>query len=280
MKIGIVISLRKDPDLAGTRGVIRRLQTHGAEVMIESKVRGRLDEPGVRLAEDEEIGALSDCILAVGGDGTFLRAAHIATPRRTPILGINRGRLGYLSEIETGETELLERLFTGEYNIENRMMVRAEVRREGRIAFSGTGLNEAVVQNGRTARVLEFEISADGSTVGRYRADGVILATPTGSTAYALAAGGPIMDPLMQGLLMVPICPHALGARAVLFSDRAALEIRIPFLKNREAILAVDGGNTFALEENDVVRVARAAEETRMIRLKHRSFHEILNSKL
>lgn len=280
MKIGIIMSLRKDPNFKGTKAVAQRLKAKGAEVFLEEKGKAFNNKTGLKTVSEDFLAQEADFLLSIGGDGTFLRAAHIAVKKQIPILGINFGRLGYLTELEVSEIAMLDRLVEGNYRIEKRMMLRAEVIRDHKIIKAALALNEAALQNGRISRILEYEVCANGKPVGTYAADGVLFSTPTGSTAYALAAGGPIIDPAVSGLLFVPICAHALAARAVLFSDQTELSVHIPFLRGREAFLSVDGREIARLSENDFVRIMRAEEETRVVRFKELGFHEILNQKL
>ena len=280
MKIGLVTSEKKDAGLKKAAQIAACLMELGAEVCCEQSAGALLSPLGVRPMEEAALSNCCDMIVSVGGDGTFLRGAHIAAPSELPIVGVNLGKLGYLTEVEPAESENLRALISGDFTTEERMMLTAEVVRQGAVVDSFLGLNEAVIQNGMIARMLDFVVLCNNKQVVSYSADGILLSTPTGSTAYSLAAGGPVIDPALSCLLMLPICPHSLRARAVVFSDHSVLEVSISTLKNKDAYLSVDGRNTFPLQEGDRVRVRRAELATKVIKLNDRSFFEILNSKL
>ncbi len=278
-KIGLVTSEKKDTGLKKAAQIARELLALGAEVFCEEGAES-LASLGVRPLSDELLSDACEGIITVGGDGTFLRGAHIAAPRELPIVGVNLGRLGYLTELEPTESGLLRALLAEEFTTEERMMLRADVLREDRVTGSFLGLNEAVIQNGMIARILDFVILCNTRQVVSYSADGVLVSTPTGSTAYSLSAGGPVIDPALRCFLLLPICPHSLRARPVIFSDQSELSVEIGTLEGKDAYLSVDGRNTFPLMGGDRVRVRRAELVTRMIKFNNRSFFEILNQKL
>jgi NAD+ kinase len=198
-------------------------------------------------------------LIAVGGDGTMLRAGHLCAPCGVPILGINLGRLGFLIQVQQNEWhDMLERLFKGEAWIENRMMLRVEHIRAGEVIGSWQALNEAVVGRGQYLRPVKLAASADGHHLTTYIADGLIAATATGSTAYALAAGGPILPPELRNILIVPIAPHLSVDRAVVLAEGSSISIEV---KSENAVLSVDGAIPTGLAEDDRVDV-HAAEYT------------------
>ncbi len=200
-----------------------------------------------------------DLMITLGGDGTMLRAGHLCAPYGVPILGINMGRLGFLIQIERTEWRtMLDRLFAGEAWLEHRMMLRAELYRGGEEQGHWYALNEVVVARGQFIRPVRLTVSADGYLLTSYIADGLIAATPTGSTAYALAAGGPILPPELRNILLVPIAPHLSVDRAVVLAEGSAVNILV---KSENAVLSVDGQVPVGLSEEDTVRV-RAAEFT------------------
>lgn len=200
-----------------------------------------------------------DMLIAVGGDGTMLRAGHLCAPYKIPILGINLGRLGFLIQVQSHEwREMLDRLFKGEAWIENRMMLRVKHLRAGETIGSWQALNEAVVGRGQYLRPVRLAASADGHLLTTYIADGLIAATPTGSTAYALAAGGPILPPELRNILIVPIAPHLSVDRAVVLAEGSSVSI---IVKSENAILSVDGAAPVGLADDDRVDI-HAAEYT------------------
>ena len=198
-----------------------------------------------------------DMLIAVGGDGTMLRAGHLCAPSGVPILGINLGRLGFLIQIERDEWHpMLERLFNGEAWIENRMMIHAEHVRAGEVLGHWHELNEAVVSRGQNLRPVRLTASVDGRVLTTYVCDGLIASTPTGSTAYALAAGGPILPPDLRNILIVPIAPHLSVDRAVVLAEGSSVSI---IVKSENAVFSVDGQSPMPLAEDDHMDV-RAAE--------------------
>ena len=206
-----------------------------------------------------------DLLVAVGGDGTMLRAAHLCAPYGIPILGVNLGRLGFLIQIPREEwRDAFEKLLQGEYWIENRMMILVEHRRGKKTLGSWHALNEAVVCRGQPVRSVHVSASVDGRLLTNYVADGLIAATPTGSTAYALAAGGPILPPELRNILLVPIAPHLSVDRAVVLSEGSS--VRITLTGADHAVLSVDGQNPMELAEHDSVDIRAGDYAARFIR--------------
>jgi len=222
-----------------------------------------------------------DAILVLGGDGTFLAAAREASRADVPILGVNLGGLGFLTE--TAESDLyvvLERLIAGDVEIEPRMMVEARVgSRRGKAAWTGCGLNDVVIHQSDESRMVQLELRIGRTSIGTLAADGLIVATPTGSTAYSLSAGGPIVGPTIQALLATPICPHSLAFRPLLVGANEKLRVRVGANVNR-ARLTVDGQISRLLQAGDDVEIRRARARVSMLSLKRESFYEVLREKL
>lgn len=205
-----------------------------------------------------------DLLIAIGGDGTMLRAGHLCAPCNLPIMAINLGKLGFLIQVQSAEwPEMFDRLFNGDSWIENRMMLRVEHLRAGDVIGSWYALNEAVVGRGQFLRPVKLAASADGHLLTTYIADGLIAATPTGSTAYALAAGGPILPPELRNILIVPIAPHFSVDRAVVVAEGSSISIDV---KSENTVLSVDGGLPIGLEEDDRVEIRAAEFTTQFIR--------------
>ena len=228
----------------------------------------------------DSIYAKSDLIIAIGGDGVMLEAARRATPCGIPILGINMGRVGYMTELEMNEIALLDKIFTGEFYLDERAMLRVDIRsNKGQSRFSAYALNEAVIAKGATARIIDLELSDNGRLVSEYRADGIVIATPTGSTAYSLSAGGPIVDPALSCFCVTPICPHSLIARPLIFPDSAKLEIKNICVREKLLHLTVDGKATFDLFFGDTVVVTKATINTKLLRIKDEDFYSKIRMK-
>lgn len=222
-----------------------------------------------------------DMIIVLGGDGSILSAARYCISSGTPILGINLGRLGYMAEIEADETEMLSRLFDGTFRIEERLMLDVSVYRKGeRLVSHASALNDAVISNGSVARMVDIELSEGGVFVSNYRSDGLIFATPTGSTAYSLSAGGPVVDPKMQCICVTPVCPHSFAAKPIIFSDGALLSAKNICDREKSLFLTLDGKVNIELFRGDTVKVKKSTAVTRLIKLKDKGFYSVLHSKM
>ena len=228
----------------------------------------------------EEVYDSSDLVIRIGGDGVMLEAARRATPAAIPILGINMGRVGYMTELEMTELDLLEKIFEGDYYLDERAMLRVEIRsNNGSSKFTAYALNEAVVANGSTARIIDLQLSDNGRLVSEYRADGLVIATPTGSTAYSLSAGGPIIDPKLSCFCVTPICPHSLIARPLIFPDSAVLEVKNICVREKVLHLTVDGRATFDLYFGDTAIITRSALQAKLLRIKNDDFYSKIRMK-
>lgn len=222
----------------------------------------------------------ADMLICFGGDGTILHSSKIATRHHVPILGVNMGTMGFMAELESSELPLLTRIATGDYRIEKRMMLRVTVHNEGKELFDETALNDAVITKGAVARVIQMAVECDGVEAINCSGDGVIVCTPTGSTAYSMSAGGPIVEPSAQNIIITPICAHAIQAKGLVTAPWRTVTVRLGKLGRRNAFLSVDGGRAFRLMPGDVVTVRKSEQDTRLVRLKDTSFYEIVNNKL
>ncbi len=227
------------------------------------------------------IGSEIDLAIVVGGDGTLLNVARDLAPHRVPIIGVNLGRLGFLADIQA-EHMIAEigKILDGDFQTENRLLLHAEIMRKGRIVHNASAFNDVIVSKGELARMIEFETYLDGEFVNSTRGDGVIVASPTGSTAYALSAGGPILHPSLEAIAVVPICPHTLSNRPIVFSSDSIVEILITRLADQHAYASFDGQSTFTLEDNDRVYVRRAETEVELLHPSDRSHFEVMRIKL
>ena len=215
-----------------------------------------------------------------GGDGTILHSAREATPRNVPVLGVNLGSIGFMAELEHNELSLLSRLASGRFGIERRMMLDVTVRREGRPVFTESALNDAVVTKGAVARVLDLEVTGDRVVISSFSGDGIVVATPTGSTAYSMAAGGPIVEPTAENIIITPICAHSLHAKPFVLDSARSVGIRLTPGGKKTAYLSVDGGRAFRIQPGDWVDCRRSRQVTRLVKLTGRSFYDRINQKL
>ena len=221
----------------------------------------------------------ADVIICFGGDGTILHMAKTATRHNLPILGVNIGTMGFMAELEASELHELARLATDDYAIDSRMMLDVCVQRDRDIIFHESGLNDVVITKGAVARIVHLCVSCDGIEVMECGGDGVIVATPTGSTAYSLSAGGPIVEPEAHSILVTPICAHDMASRCIVASERRVIQVELTRNARRNAFLSVDGGKSLKLNMGDVATIRKAEKETKLIRLKQRSFYDVVNAK-
>ena len=227
---------------------------------------------------DRELGN-ADMVICFGGDGTILHMAKTATRKGIPILGVNIGTMGFMAELESTELNKLEKIAAGEYSFDNRMMLDVTVQRDRDIIFHDICLNDVVVTKGAVARIVHLQVKCDGIEAMECGGDGVIVATPTGSTAYSLSAGGPIVEPEARNILITPICAHDVGSRCIVASEKRVISVNMVKNARRNAYLSVDGGKAFRLNMGDVATVKTSKLETKLVRLKDRSFYDVVNAK-
>ena len=221
----------------------------------------------------------AELVICFGGDGTILHMAKTATRRNVPILGVNIGTLGFMAELEATEMDLLAKLAKDEYTVDTRMMLDVVVQRDRDIIFHDIGLNDVVITKGSVARIAHLGVKCDGVEVMECDGDGIIIATPTGSTAYSLSAGGPIVEPEARNILITPICAHDVTSRCMVASDKRTVTVELVQNARRNAYLSVDGGKSVRLNMGDVTTIKKSNLETKLIRLKDRSFYDVLNQK-
>lgn len=221
----------------------------------------------------------ADCVICFGGDGTILHMAKTATRRGIPLLGVNIGTMGFMAELESTELDKLRQLAAGNYTLDSRMMLDVTVHRDRDILFHDIALNDVVVTKGAVARIVHLAVQCDGVQCMDFSGDGVIVATPTGSTAYSLSAGGPIVEPEAHNIIITPICAHDVATRGIVASHNRVVTVQMSRNARRNAYLSADGGKAFRLNMGDVVTIRRSKMETKLIRLKDRSFYEVVNTK-
>ena len=221
----------------------------------------------------------ADMVICFGGDGTILHMAKAATRRGLPILGVNIGTMGFMAELESSEMDKLSQIATGDYTIDHRMMLDVTVQRDRDIIFHDIALNDVVVTKGAVARIVHLNVKCDGVDAMECGGDGIIIATPTGSTAYSLSAGGPIVEPDARNILITPICAHDVGSRCIVASEKRVITVGMVRNARRNAYLSVDGGKALRLNMGDIAIVKTSKLETKLVRLQNRSFYDIVNAK-
>ena len=227
---------------------------------------------------DRELGN-ADLVICFGGDGTILHMAKAATRRGVPLLGVNIGTMGFMAELESSELEKLRLLADGKYKVDSRMMLDVTVQRDREIIFHDICLNDAIVTKGAVARIVHLAVKCDGIQAMECGGDGVIVSTPTGSTAYSLSAGGPIVEPEAENIIITPICSHDVASRCIVASAKRTITVGMTNSSRRNAYLSVDGGKTLRLNMGDTVTIRKSMLETRLIKLNDRSFYDVVNTK-
>ena len=284
-RIALITNFNIPEKATAAMQVANVLLQYDCELMVASFNRERIARqklrPQVTYLPVDDLYAKADLVIVLGGDGSILEAARRSAKRETPILGINLGRLGYMAELEMSELSMLSRLFDDSYELEERSMLLVRILGSDRTErFSSYALNEAVITNGSVARIIDLELSEGGVPVTTYRADGLIVATPTGSTAYSLSAGGPIADPRLHCFCVTPICPHSLSVRPLIFPDEAVLEIKNVCQREKSLFLTVDGRVNYELYRGNIVEVRRSASATRLVRFRKCGFYNRLREKM
>ncbi len=259
---------------------ISLLRAMDIAVIMSKRYRESYRNIDVRFVDDSVLYSSCDLVITIGGDGTIIHAARHTSENSKPLLGINTGRLGFVAEIEPNELSLLTRLASGEYTIEKRMLIKVIHKSRGAVK-EYLSVNDAVISRGSLSRLIDINVSLaqDKGYICNYRADGLIFSTPTGSSAYSLAAGGPVVEPTMKCIIMTPICSHALFARPVVFSHESDIVVKASCDDDTEVFLTIDGAKTETIKKDDTVVVTCAEEEAELIRLKNKTFYRVLNDK-
>ena len=272
----IIPNLGKANSRACTFAVARVMEKCGITAVMPEAMQREFPIRSVLFQPKEQGLKNSDFIIAIGGDGTILHIAQDAVRYDVPVLGINAGRVGFLATIEREETELIAKIASGDYQIENRMLIEASVGTENCWA-----VNDIVLTRGEYSRIVDNDILCDGNPIYSLRGDGVILSTPTGSTAYAMSAGGPVVDPSIQSFSLSPICPYSLFSRTILFAPERKLTLCAKHVNNdSDLILSADGSLGIKVPIGKDIQVQRSQKVFRLIRFAGKGFYEVLNQKL
>jgi NAD+ kinase len=276
---GIICKPIKDIVSSVVPPLVEWLHGHKIEVLIDQETQACVGVVSHALSRDALCEKI-DILIVLGGDGTLLSAARALGGNRVPILAVNLGGLGFLTSVTLDELyPLLEHVLAGKHRTSERMMLDAEILRNGQSAERQCALNDAVGNKGALARMLDFDVSVNGDAVGRYRADGIIVATPTGSTAYSLAAGGPIVDPDLDAFIITPICPHMLTNRPLVIPGTARVELDFAAADD-PVYITLDGQIGFELKANDRVVISKSSNRVALVRPPTKTYFEVLRSKL
>ena len=272
----------RDPRVGDSMLILaRHLAAAGARVLLDPAIRMEFPDIEVESLPEVELAEAADLVIAVGGDGTMLYASRLVAGRDIPLLGINRGRLGFLADITPGEMlRRLDEVLAGDYDEDRRLMLEAVIDKDGEAPRRALALNDVVLQKRDTGRMLDFENWVDGIYVNTHGGDGIVIATPTGSTAYALSGGGPIIHPSLDAITLVPICPHTLSDRPIVIRADSSIEIRVLERPDTRAEVACDGVPLGELAAGARLRVRAAREQVMLIHPRGHDYFRLLRSKL
>ena len=275
--IAVMPNLTKTGAYETSLQAIQILSELGMQILMECSLsRLYKDENIIFFGSEYTMLKSCDMVLTIGGDGTIIHAARKSAPLDKPLLGINTGRLGFVAELEPNELDMLKRIAEGNYSVEKRMMLKVTCKNNEFYA-----MNDAVISRGSLSRLIDIDVSLaeDRGYICSYRADGLIVSTPTGSSAYSLAAGGPVVEPTMKCIVMTPVCSHSLFARPVVFSHKSQLAVSASCDDNTQVYLTLDGAKTLTIARSDIIYITSSKIETKLIKLKDKSFYKVLNDK-
>ncbi|GAB6139179.1 NAD(+)/NADH kinase [Halanaerobaculum tunisiense] len=278
-KIAIIANKKKEATPRVLEQVCDLLDDYNQDYIVDA-ASAELLARQVETVNYDQLVSQAEAVIILGGDGTFLKIARNFATSDVALLGINLGKLGFLTDVEVDRlAEGLEKLMAGDYNIEERMMLQGEVIREGEVINKTVAANDIVVTKGPFARIINLKTKIDDQVLATYPADGLIIACPTGSTAYSLSAGGPIVSPRLDSLIITPICPHTLHARSIVVREDEEIEVQVE-ADHQQVVLTVDGQNTFNLASQDIVRVSKSELVIKLIKLNDYNFYQVLRNRL
>lgn len=270
----------REEDVPKMKDFLRCIKSLGCDVISSKDECGLFTDVIAAQSSDKEYSE-ADLVIVFGGDGTIIKAAREFSPYGTPVLGVNTGTLGYLAELSSDECDIIKKIIAGDFRIEERMMLDVHIESGDKVITpSLPAINEVVISNGPISRLIKYDLFCDGIQIQSARADGVIIATPTGSTAYSMSAGGPVADPSLDCIITTPICPFALNQRPVIYGANTVLEISSVACRENEVFLTLDGSDVFSISPEDRIVIKRSETRAKLVRIKHRSFLEVLHEKM
>lgn len=279
--IAVVARLRQPEVIESLRRLVAFLKADGRTVFVETLTAESLDDPAVQTISRRSVEGVVDLVVVVGGDGSMLGAARALADLNVPLLGLNRGRLGFLTDIHPDDMELsIGRVLSGEYRSTERFLLEMAVEREDQVIGSGLALNDFVLHPGQSVRMMELELYIDGQFVYSQRSDGLIVSTPTGSTAYALSAGGPIMTPELNAIVLVPMNAHTLANRPIVISGESQLKVLVGTRNKLHPQVSCDGQIDVSTEPGDVINIKRKERPLRLIHPVDHNFYQTCRNKL
>lgn len=281
LKIALLPNLTRKHSREVTENICAFLDKRKVEYFFEKELDGEFGADR-RYLSDGELLPLCDAAIAIGGDGSIIHAAKKACRYSKPVLGVNAGNLAFMSGIEKHEIELLDSLINGNYTTDRRMLLAVAVLDAGGnpIMRQDYCINDIVIARGEMIKLINLIVSCDGKRINKYYADGIIVSTPTGSTAYSLSAGGPVVDPRIESILLTPICTHSLFARSLIFDSNSELSVQIPEDESEKICISCDGDDSVNIPSGSIIKIKKSDIYANFIRIKNDSFIDVLNSKL
>lgn len=280
MKTAVVVNLSKEEAISCAGEISLLMLSNNAEVFMLSECAPFYKGFRVSYADTiEELFKICDIAITVGGDGTIIHAAKYAASFDKPLIGVNVGRLGFAADIEIDEIGELTRILDGDYSVEERILLDVEVIKNG-VSKNYLAVNDAVIARGQLSKIIDLQVTLDDEEIAKYRADGLLFSTPTGSTAYSLSAGGPIVAPQLECILMTPVCPHSLFSRSVIFEGNSILTISVKIPSECCCVLTIDGEKNIDILAEDTVKIRKSDLKLKFVSIHRRNFYRKLNEKL
>jgi len=277
--IALFVNRDRDTDLSATREVVSLLKKYNKTVVLDVALKDELDIPDLFYAKDSGIFEISDMVIALGGDGTILKIVNQAAEFEVPVVGINLGHLGFLTQAERNDLSNLVKILEGDFLVEHRMMVDARVVSCGEVVEAYSALNDVIVR-GDSAKMISLTAEVDGTEACSYLADGIIVATSTGSTAYSLSCGGPIVHKALDCMIMTPVCPHSMKSRCMVIPPESGIVIRFDAAYSNEIDLRVDGISVRRLRGDEYIEVVRSERRVPMVNVNSRGYFDVIREKL
>ncbi|MBE7023332.1 MAG: NAD(+)/NADH kinase [Ruminococcaceae bacterium] len=278
-RIALFVNKSRDTDFSATKEIISLLKKYNKTVILDVSLKDELDFPGLFFANGDGIFEESDMVIALGGDGTILKTVNQAADYNVPVAGINLGHLGFLTLAERNDLSNLVKILEGDFSVEHRMMLEARITSGKDVKETYTALNDIIIR-GNSAKMISLTAEVDGTTAGEYLADGIIVSTSTGSTAYSLSCGGPIVHKNLDCMIMTPICPHTLKSRCIVISPDSTISVKFDASYCSEVDLKIDGSSARRMRADEYIEIVRSKKRVPMISVDTRDYFDVIREKL
>ncbi len=278
-KIGIYVNPERDPSLASAKHTAEALISRGQQVFMDDTYRNKILIDGVLFVSHEDLIKDTDLVIVLGGDGTILKVIGDAAMHNTPVIGINLGHLGFLTQAERDDEEIFDKIVNGEFSVKHFMMLKARVLKSGKLVSEHIALNDIILR-GKESRMISLQVEVDGNITNHYLADGIVAASSTGSTAYSLSSGGPIVHQDLDCIILTPVCPHSLKSRCIIVPPDSKVVLRFDSSCSSEAELKADGNFAGYLEDGDLVEIERYETRAPLAILDGHNYFDVIRRKL